>query len=136
MNISNDEKWIFQDLCHVHYSKCQEKVWLKNEESKASQKLTERALVTGMPKASVVFALLTWLHITRCCWVYNACVRSVWHSQLLNSCTTKTVWENSLAKKISTTFLKWGENSKLPGSQKFQYVALIMVHSHLMLSQC
>lgn len=53
-----DDEWIypmmrsgiFQDLCHVHYSKCQEKVWLKNEKSKASQKLKKRALVTGMPK--------------------------------------------------------------------------------------
>jgi hypothetical protein len=116
---------------------------------KTSRKsLTQEWRIKGFPKtlgkaignryaqSSVVFALLTWLHITWCCWVYNACVRSVWHSKLVNSCTTKTVWKNSLAKKISTTFLKWGENNKLPGSQKFQYFALIRVHSHLMLSQC
>jgi hypothetical protein len=112
------------------------------------QSLTLEWRIKGFPKtlgkgignrhaqASVVFALLTWLCITQCCWVYNACVRSVWHSLLVNSCTTKTVCENSLANKISTTFLKRGENNKLPGSQKFQYFALIMVHSHLMLSQC
>jgi hypothetical protein len=107
--------------------------------------LTQEWRIKGFPKtlgkgignrhaqSSVVFALLTCLHITRCCRVYNAW--SVWLSQLLNNCTTKRVWENSLAKTISTAFLKWGESNQLPGSQKFQYFVLIMVHSHLMLSQ-
>jgi hypothetical protein len=107
--------------------------------------LTQEWRIKGFPKtlgkgignrhaqSSVVFALLTCLHITRCCWVYNAWF--VWLSELVNSCTTKTVWENFLEKKIATAFLKWGEKNQLPGSQKFQYFALIMVHSHLMLSQ-
>jgi hypothetical protein len=88
--------------------------------------LTQEWRIKGFPKtlgkdignrhaqSSVALALLTWLHITRWCWVYNACVRSVWHSQLVNSCTTKTVWENSLQRKFPQ--LAWNEE-KIINSQ-------------------